>query len=306
MVKIPDFFIIGAQKSGTTSLAGFLDGLPGVCFARPKEPMFFSRDEAALHPHFFAEQPQQWVDFDWANRRDELLEYYRNYFRHGEDGDLWGEGSTSYLLSHHAPRRIARLNPHAKIIVVLRDPAKRAYSAYWHYVRGGIAVEPFDKHLRYEGGMTLRAGEYALDIARWLKYFPRDQFLFILTEEMVSNAERVVSRLGEFLEIETPRRPTLSRQNSGQTPGRLWLQLWLNRAQRAVGTPHAAIGRRLSQSALSMLLKRLSRWNMSDLPPPHMPHALHKQLDIHYKRMNAELEGMTGVQVRRYWYETLN
>lgn len=299
---IPDFYIIGAQKAGTTSLAALLDSLPGVCFARPKEPLFFSRDEIELHPHFFAEQPYAWTTFAWETQRETLLEKYSRYFSHAQEGDLLGEGSTSYLMSYRAPQRMYELNPQAKIIVLLRDPAKRAWSAYWHYVRTGTACEPFKRHLQYEGGLTVRAGEYAAQIDHWLSVFPRNQYLFLLYEEMIARPEHVIAKTCDFLGLQPPARAALPRENVGQSPDMLWLQLAINHLNRWLGIPQAAIASDRKLPLIAKLIRKVSDWNMSERPTPKMPPDIHQLLDIHYARANSRLPELTGLELSSYWY----
>lgn len=301
---IPDFYIIGAQKAGTTSLAALLDSLPGICFARPKEPMFFSRDEIELHPHFFAEQPYAWSTFSWESQRDALIEKYARYFEHAQEGDLLGEGSTSYLPSQRAPARIHELNPGAKIIVILRDPAKRAWSAYRHYVRTGVSCEPFKRHLQFESGLTVRGGEYTNQIKHWLSFFRREQCLFILYEEMIDKPERIINQVCEFLGVPPPQRPALPRENVGQSPDLMWLQYGINYMSRWLSIPHAAIPGDRKLPMVAKILRWITDWNMTDRPGPKMPADMHQLLDIHYARANAELAELTGLETRRIWYET--
>ena len=305
MSAIVHFIVIGAQKSGTTSLCSFLEAIPGLCLSRPKEPMFFSRDELALHPHFFAEHPQEWFTFDWDQQREKLLEQYQTYFAHATPDALRGEGSTSYLLSQRAPERLFGLNPQAKIIAVLRDPAARAYSAYWHYVKHGIACENFERHLRYEGGHTVSGGEYAIPIAKWLSVFPRSQCHFMLYEAMLADPATHLKALCDFLGVSCPASPALPRENAGKTPRLLWLQLWLNRLHRACGGDRGAFGDQSASHWLQQAFAPLEQWNLMKAPPAPMPHRLHHALDLHYSRANAALESLTGLNVQPYWYETL-
>lgn len=305
MRSLPHFAVIGAQKSGTTSLCAFLESIGGVCMSHPKEPMFFSRDEAALHPHFFATHQPQWLAFDWQQHKTTLLEEYDRYFSHRAAGDLCGEGSTSYLLSQHTPERLHEVNPDCKIIVVMRDPASRAYSAYWHYVMHGIATEPFARHLQYEGGHTVAAGEYLPHLKRWLAHFPREQMHLICYEAMLENPQQHLAALCSFLGITCPKNASLPRENSGRTARILALQLVLNQLRRRCGPQAGAFASAPSPSAAMRLLAPVEAWNHCANRPAPMAAALHHALDVHYVRMNAGLDDLIGIDLKRYWYQSL-
>lgn len=304
MASFPHFVVIGAQKSGTTSLCAFLESLDGVALSRPKEPMFFSRDEAALHPHFFAQHADEWFGFDWAARKKTLLEEYAGYFSHAQPDDQCGEGSTSYLLSRHAPKRIYDCNPQCKIIAVLRDPAARAYSAYWHFVKHGISCETFARHLQYEGGHTIAGGEYLPHIQRWIEQFGREQCHFIIYEQLLAQPADVLKKLCAFLGITCPDSASLPKENAGKTPRMLWLQLWLNRTARLFGASHGAFASQ-SRHWLHATLAPLESWNLTTAAYAPMCESLHHALDTHYKRANDGLETLTGLDTSPYWYATL-
>lgn len=310
--NFPDFFIIGAQKAGTTSLCAALDGLTSIALSRPKEPMLLSRDELELHPHFFAEQPQAWDACDWEHHPDAMLAGYAACFAHAQPGVLLGDGSTSYLNALQVPKRIASTNSNAKIIVLLRDPAKRAYSAYWHYVKTGTACESFANHLRFENGMTIRSGHYVEHITRWLTHIPRAQCHFILYEQMLRDPVATLHDLCHFLGITPPATVSLPAENQARTPRLLSLQLAINYLYRRLGRSTSAIANpsRIAaagetQSLLDRALYPLLEWNLREGPYPPMAKALHRRLDIYYARVNAGLVDLTGLDVSSHWYSTI-
>src|SRR2546429_216975 len=100
---IPTFFIVGAPRCGTSSLASYLDAHPRIFMSKPKEPHHFGRDlEIRVRPY--------------ASR-----ESYLRLFE-GVDADHAGDASVLYLYSSTAPDEILALNPDARIIIMLRDP----------------------------------------------------------------------------------------------------------------------------------------------------------------------------------------
>jgi hypothetical protein len=110
----PSFFVVGAAKSGTTSLHVYLDQHPDIFMSKPKEPFFF---EAEYDRGF---------DF-----------YYRRYFGGWKGQREVGESRHRNLYFPFVPARIHAYNPEARILAVLRNPVERAISHWWHwYARG--------------------------------------------------------------------------------------------------------------------------------------------------------------------------
>lgn len=292
----PDLFVIGAQKCGTTSLCAWLDALEGIAFTRPKEPMLVSRDDIALHPHFFAQQPEAWDGFSWP----EAASSYAQYLSHAPAGALLADGSTSYFYAETAPDRIYTLNPQARLVVLLRDPARRAYSAYQHYLREGTACESFARHLQYENGYTIRGSEYRRHLARWLAVFPRAQCHVMLYEALRENPAEEGRKLLDFIGLSGDP-GTLPRENTGGAPRSLRLQYVLNRLARRQGAAHSAIREHAPRGG--GLLARLSALNRSEAPYPPMDAALHRRLDRYFRRVNAGLDALSGLDTERYWYQ---
>ena len=111
MKKLPNFFIIGAPKAGTTAMSEYLKLHPNLFFSDPKEPHFFNDDHTYRHTH----------DFDT----------YLNYFSTvSKNHKCIGEGSVHYLRSKNAVPNILKINPEAKFIVMVRNPIDLAYA--WH------------------------------------------------------------------------------------------------------------------------------------------------------------------------------
>ncbi len=121
-MAFPSFFVVGAAKSGTTSLHVYLDQHPDIFMSKPKEPFFFE------------------AEYD---RGPEY--YYRRYFG-GWDGQREvGESRHRNLYFPYIPARIHQYNPEALILAILRNPAERAISHWWHwYARGKEDLGLFD------------------------------------------------------------------------------------------------------------------------------------------------------------------
>lgn len=108
----PNFFIIGAPKSGTTALSEYLRQHPDVLFSEPKEPHFFNAD--------------------FSHRHIDSMATYLDCFSHGTGHELAvGEGSVFYLYSRVAVPNIIARWPDARFIVMLRNPVEAVYSWHW-------------------------------------------------------------------------------------------------------------------------------------------------------------------------------
>ncbi|MEJ2557594.1 MAG: sulfotransferase domain-containing protein, partial [Anaerolineae bacterium] len=121
MRVLPDFLIIGAQKCGTDSLFRYLGGHPCIKLASSKEAHYFD------------------LKFDkginWYRSHFPLIPYKYSVKRLRKQDLITGEATPYYLFHPHAPGRAAAIVPHVKLIVLLRNPADRAYSHYNHEVK---------------------------------------------------------------------------------------------------------------------------------------------------------------------------
>lgn len=126
-MAFPSFFLVGAAKSGTTSLHVYLDQHPDIFMCKPKEPFFFE------------------AEYD---RGPEY--YYRRYFGGWKGQREVGESRHRNLYLPYVPARIHQYNPEARIIALLRNPVERAISHWWHRMRGG-----FDRHAHSKESLAL-------------------------------------------------------------------------------------------------------------------------------------------------------
>jgi SAM-dependent methyltransferase len=126
-MAFPSFFLVGAAKSGTTSLHVYLDQHPDIFMSKPKEPFFFE------------------AEYDRGPAY-----YYRRYFGGWNGQREVGESRHRNLYLPYIPARIHQYNPEARIIAILRNPAERAVSHWRHCLRGG-----FDWHARGKESLGL-------------------------------------------------------------------------------------------------------------------------------------------------------
>ncbi len=201
-ISPPHFIIIGVQKGGTNSLYNYLCQHPKILAATQKEIHFFTLNY------------------------DKGLEWYQTQFPANADGQqfLSGEGSPYYLFHPLVPQRLYEAFPETKLIVLLRDPVDRAISHYYWEVRIGceplsleeaIAQEPqrlqgeTEKILadgtyfsfNHQHYSYLARGIYVDQLQHWMKFFPKEQFLILKSEDLYSNSAEIVNQVCDFLKV---------------------------------------------------------------------------------------------------------
>ncbi|HMB05265.1 MAG TPA: sulfotransferase, partial [Isosphaeraceae bacterium] len=182
MDRLPDFIIIGAMKSATSTLHEQLAVQPGIFMSRPKEPNFFSNDEIV------ARGP------DW----------YRALFAAADWRDLCGESSMHYTKLPTYPRTIERMIralPRVKLIYIMRDPIDRLVSQYLHYsIRGEIDV-PIDEALARHPELT-DYSRYSMQLEPFLGAFGPESVLPVFFERLVKHPQAELERICRFIGYE--------------------------------------------------------------------------------------------------------
>jgi hypothetical protein len=207
----PNLFIVGAPKSGTTSLYEYLKGHPQVFMSVVKEPCYFSADLAFDHSGNFL-----------VFERDAKL--YDDLFAEAGDARIIGEGSTRYLYSHDAARLIHAASPDARIVAMLRNPVDMIHSLHAHKLAAWTEdLDDFEAALdaeadRVEGRQlpefsnpklsTYRdRARYGEQLPRWFDEFGRDRVKVIIFEDFVRDPANGFRSLLEFLGIDADYAP---------------------------------------------------------------------------------------------------
>ena len=192
--QLPCFLVIGAQKSGTTSLHDILRQHSKVYLPPEKEVHFFDNEK----------------------KYAKGLNYYSSFFIDANDNQLIGEVAPEYFWRHYVAERIFKdLGGKTKLIVILRNPANRAYSHYKMNITKGLTKDSVSNIVNKElkrirnksnshvGGGCISRGFYARQIKAYLKYFPLTQMHFILFEdEFLKNREKTINDIFGFLNLE--------------------------------------------------------------------------------------------------------
>jgi hypothetical protein len=204
--KLPNFFVVGAARSGTTSLYRYLSQHPEVYMSPNKEPHWFSRV-----------QPAPGQDSRPVTSEEEYLELFKAW--NGEPAV--GEASPSYLWDEKAPYRIKEAVPDAKIIAILRDPVERAYSHYLMRVREGKEDLPFmtaleqDYYQRDKAWSVSRLyvdlGFYTDQVQRFLEVFGEGQVKICLyAKDLIEKPRALLESVMEFIEVDPQYAASLS------------------------------------------------------------------------------------------------
>jgi Sulfotransferase domain len=216
----PSFLIIGAQKAGTSSLFHYLAQHPDIHLPSEKELHFFD-----LHYD---------KGIAWYERRFPGKKLFKR--------QITGEASPYYLFHPLVPGRIRNHYPDIKLIVLLRNPIDRAYSHFQMERNRNAEPELFfmraveleneritDEEQQITSGRIqsgdkfrnwsyLRRGLYGQQIARWLHYFPAEQFLFIKSEDFFSDTLIHLEHIHTFLRIPSTVPVDISPVNSNRYP----------------------------------------------------------------------------------------
>ena len=188
-MTLPNFLIVGAQKSGTTTLYDILDMHPEVNMSIIKETNYFISDKKyiqglKLYSSFFLKYPL-------------LIK-------------LIAENSPGYMNNLRIPEKIYNDIGDVKIVMILRDPVKRAYSQYWdnrrHLKETLSESEIINRYLTDKYNSKSRGyfsrGVYIKYIEEYLKYFKRSDIHIMIFEELIDNPKKELKKLYNFLGID--------------------------------------------------------------------------------------------------------
>lgn len=215
-----NFFLIGAPKAGTTLIHERLSRHAQVYLSPIKEPNHFSTDIdpsrfskafKANTPHdlerYFAQEPLASRQVAFVR---EAAQYAALFEASNPDHKVVGECSTSYLHSLHAPEKVAKAHPDARILVALRNPVERLYS-HWQMARKyGFTDQPLMEAVSSDQAhpnpgwgtseLFVESGLYAQAIKRWRLHFPVDRIKVVLNGDL--NGEGTWLDLARWLKVD--------------------------------------------------------------------------------------------------------
>lgn len=199
----PDFLIIGAGKSGTTSIDNYLKQHPEIFISPKKEPNFFAyelTDIASLGK--FPDEIKHYQDSITT------LEEYKKLFVGANPGQIKGETSNTYLYGKDAPYRIKYHIPNVKLIAILRQPAERLYSRYLHLYRENELPTPHFSDCRdkntiwWERNDLINEGFYYKHISRYFELFPKENIKVFLYEDIKNDLKGMLKDIFTFIDVD--------------------------------------------------------------------------------------------------------
>ncbi len=225
---LPNFFVIGAPRSGTTSLYEYLNSHPDVYMSPKKEPDFFSYSALGKAHPLDSEPGERSLADDAATDAGLADDFakYESLFAKAADQRRVGEASAIYLGDPLAAWHLKSYRPDAKFIIVLRDPAERAFSHFVHAKRIYAEHSPqsaaddrtvddeFERvievaltdgmphELVTEQEIWIRAGYYHAHLTRWYELFDRDRFKLFLFEDLAADPHLLMKEVFGHLDID--------------------------------------------------------------------------------------------------------
>lgn len=222
----PNTFILGAPKSGTTSLAAYLDEHPNVFFSKPKEPFYWSHDYPRLkHRHDM----------------DSLANYSALFESASPEHQVIAEGSTNYLRSEVAIEEILKFNPDAKFIAMLRNPVEVVHAFHAELLFSYIENEPdFERAWalqedrmsgrfipqRCEAPQFLQyraVASYHQQVERLMHLVPSEQRLIIVFDDFKTDCMGTFQRVLKFLDLPEFEKTDFPKVNAAHVHRFAWL-----------------------------------------------------------------------------------
>ena len=272
-MTLPNFLVIGAGRAGTTSLYTYLDEHPDVFMSRIKEPNFF------LDP----------TPRNASARYAKTLAEYEALFADAGGASAIGEASVVYFRHPSSAARIkATLGPDVNLILILRQPAMRAFSGYLLSRRGDGQV--LERRSAAEALLNPESGfersYYADSLERWLDLFP-DRLKILIFERYVANLSDTLRQVFEHIGVDPAFEPDFSRRyNEGWVPRNAALNRVLkHRRLRRIARSALPAG---AQSAIRTLTRR------NQAPAPSIDPALYEELTQRYLADIRRTEELIG------------
>ncbi len=216
-MTLPNFLIVGAVRSGTTALQGFLGQHPDIFMSHQKELYFLASDA----PPDFQGPGDDIVNRIWVKSWDE----YRSVFAAAKNEKAIGEATPYYLCARQAPRLIKHYLPDARLIMVLRNPVSRAFSSYMFMRQYGweqeadfssaLAKEQQRKQNNWQYIWLYRElGLYSERVQRFLDLFQKEQIWIGIFDDFTEDPLSFVQNIFRFLDVDDGFEPAFGKKRN--------------------------------------------------------------------------------------------
>lgn len=267
----PTFLVIGAQKCGTTWLAKMVSQHPDVSVAIKKEMHFFDKV-------YNYQKGLEWYEeqFNVSSDTKAIGEFTPNYFWTSEDEKEVNEDSGT----RNIPKLVHDAYPDLQLVVSLRNPVDRAVSAYYHFIREGC-IKPHQSIIDVAELYGIESmGYYDEHLSNWMKYFPFENFLFLIYEEDMKDEQKEATLKKVFNHIGV---------NEDFEPSGMFLRYNYQKSHFYTRTKHYP-------PILRDVVRRITptRVAMSKIWRIHVKEEERKVLENKFKSHNKNMENMIG------------
>ncbi len=257
--------IIGAARSGTTTIYKYLEQHEQICFSTIKEIHYFTIDDLF--------------------KRGE--KYYHSLFENCENKTIIG-ADTYLFISHKSIKRIYEYNPNMKFIVMLREPVARAFSGYNYSINNGHLNKNIDflKSIELEKNelqknssiekinnlCNLYQSKYYFHLSEWIKIFPPENFLILKTDELRENKQSLLNKISTFFQISDFKEIEEIKANKGQAVKNKKIEQILLNRNRPIRKVLRVITPNFMKKAIfrSKIIDKLHSLNKSDAEIKHI------------------------------------
>jgi hypothetical protein len=271
MFKV-DFVGIGSGKCGSTWIYDNIVSHPEICDKNLKELNYFS--------DLYDEHPFSWYQSQFGACTNDLIT---------------GEFSVTYLAHPLAAKRIKQHFPDAKIMAIVRNPVKRAFSNYLHSIRkGDISADyPFSDYIDNEE--TLAPGKYSDYLNAYYELFDKDKILVIVLEEFLKDIPAGMKQIYQFLGVKDmdflPEGYDQA-NNEAKSYKYLWIENLMVRTYRWLSrSGYTRLVKSILDTGIGSLIRKL---NGQDKPVPKIDEPSKSRLDTYYQSYNDALEKLLG------------
>jgi hypothetical protein len=266
-MALPDFFVAGAPKAGSTALHAALARHPSLYMSAVKEPKFFLTD---------GPPPTRGGPGDVRTYKEHVWRRadYEALYDPATAGQLRGESTPFYLYDRAAQQRIRALIPGAKLIAVLRDPIERAHSNWTHLWSAGLdPIDDFvtacgEEQRRIDAGWAdfwhyTALGRYGEQLAHLYEVFPREQVFVFRYRALLEQPAQVLDQICAFLGVPQGVLTEVPRENVTAHPRLTLRHRALSRVLRAGAAASSVLPGQTEAAVVGALERRLQQ----DAPP---------------------------------------
>ncbi len=307
--RLPDFFIVGHAKSGTTALYEMLRTHPQIFMPASKEPWFFAEELRERTPPRPGGTP-------------ETLEDYCSWFAPARAGQRAGEASALYLWSRTAAGAIARVRPDARIVAILREPASFLRSLHLQFVQSYVETEPdlrralalerprsrgeqIPRHTYWPRALMYSEHvRYVEQLRRYHDAFGAEQVLVLIYDDFRAENEATVRRVLRFLQVDD----SLPIETSSANPSVRVRSQRVNELVHGVSVGHGPVSLAVKEAVKAVTPRRLRRGALEATQrrivyasPRPQEEELMRELRVRFKGEVVALSEYLGRDLVRMW-----